>query len=92
LLQKKKEERKESKDHHMVCIAIDGVNDFPLCKEMSLLHRAGKDKHDASLREKYNMTRDNFVFDSGATSHMRFSKDGMVNLKPLQIAIKVGNA
>jgi hypothetical protein len=49
---KKKEDRKESKDHHMVCIAIDGYNDFPLCKEMSLLHRAGKDKHDASLREK----------------------------------------
>jgi hypothetical protein len=38
------------------------------------------------------MTRDTFVFDSGATSHMRFSKDGMVNLKPLKIAIKVGNA
>jgi hypothetical protein len=59
---------------------------------MSLLHRAGKDKHDASLCEKYNMTRDAFVFDSGATSHTRFSKDGMVNLKPLKIAIKVGNA
>jgi hypothetical protein len=69
----KKEDGKESKDHHMFCIAIDGDNDFPLCKEMSLLHRAGKDKHDAFLREKYNMTRDTFVFDSGATSHMRFS-------------------
>ena len=87
---KKKEKRKESKDHHMVCFAIDGDNNFPLCKEMSLLHRAGKDNHDASLREKYNMTRDTFVFDSGATSHMRFNKDGMVNLKPLKISIKVG--
>jgi hypothetical protein len=38
------------------------------------------------------MTCDTFVFDSGATSHMWFSKDGMVNLKPLKIAIKVGNA
>jgi hypothetical protein len=39
------------------------------------------------------MTRDTFVFDSVATSHMRFSsKDGMVNLKPLKIAIKFGNA
>jgi hypothetical protein len=41
------------------------------------------------------MTRDTFVFDSGSTSHMRFSKDGkddMVNLKPLKIAINVGNA
>jgi hypothetical protein len=76
----------------MVCIAIDGDNDFPLYKMMNLLHRARKDKHDASLREKYNMTRDTFVFDSGATSHMRFSKDGMVNLKPVKIAIKVGNA
>jgi hypothetical protein len=27
---KKKEDRKESKDHHMVCISIDGDNDFPL--------------------------------------------------------------
>jgi hypothetical protein len=76
----------------MVCIAIDGDIDSPLCKEMTLLQQAGKDKHDASLREKYNMTRDIFLFDSGATSHMRFSKDGMVNLKPLKIAIKVGNA
>jgi hypothetical protein len=65
----------------MVRIAIDGDNDFPLCKEMTLLHTAGQDKHDASLCEKYNMTHDTFVFDSGATSHMRFSKDGMVNLK-----------
>jgi hypothetical protein len=89
---KKNKDRKENKDHHMVCIAIDGDNDFPLCNEMTLLHRAGKDKHDASLREKYNMARDTFVFDSGATSHMRFSKDGMVILKPLKIAIKVGNA
>jgi hypothetical protein len=89
---KKKEDRKEIKDHHMVCIAIDGDDDFLLCKEMSLLHRAGKDKYDASLCEKYNMTRDTFLFDSGATSHMRFSRDGMVNLKPLKIAIKVGNA
>jgi hypothetical protein len=52
----------------------------------------GRTKYDASLREKYNMTRDTFVFGSGATSHMRFSKDGMINLKPLKIAIKVGNA
>jgi hypothetical protein len=66
----------------MVCISIDGDNEFPLYKEMSLLHRARKDKHDASLREKHNKTRDTFVFDSGATSYMRFSKDGMVNLKP----------
>jgi hypothetical protein len=37
------------------------------------------------------MTRDTFVFDSGATSHMQFSKDGMVNFKPLKIAIRAGN-
>jgi hypothetical protein len=54
---------------------------------MTHLHRAGKDKHDASLHEKYNMTRDTFVFDCGATSHMRFSEDGMVHLKPLKIAV-----
>jgi hypothetical protein len=78
----------------MVCIAIDGDNDFPLCKEMTLRHRAWREKYDTSLHEKYNMTHDTFVFDSGATSHMRFSKDGMVNLnlKPLKIAIKNGNA
>jgi hypothetical protein len=40
--------------------------------------------------KKYNMTRDTFVFDSGATSHMRFSKDCI--FKPLKIAIKVGNS
>jgi hypothetical protein len=65
----------------MVCIAIDGDYNFPLCKEMSLMHRAGKDKHDASLREKYNMTCDTFVFDSGATSHMQFSKDQLETFK-----------
>jgi hypothetical protein len=59
---------------------------------MTLWHRAGKEKHDTSLREKYNMTRNTFVFDSGATSHRRFSKDGTVNLKPLKIDSKVGNA
>jgi hypothetical protein len=90
LLQKEERRKKKGKDHHMVCIAIDGDND--LCKEMSLLHGAGKDKHDTSLREKHNMTRNTFVFDSGATSHMRFSKDGKINLKPLKITIKVGNA
>jgi hypothetical protein len=58
---------------------------------MTLLHGAGKDKYDASLREKYNMTRDTFVFDSGATSYMRYSK-GMINLTHLTIAIRVGNA
>jgi hypothetical protein len=55
---KKKDDRKESKDHRMVCIAIDGENDFLLCKEISKLHRSGKDKHDTSLHEKYNMTCD----------------------------------
>jgi hypothetical protein len=89
LLQEEEEDRKDSKDHHMVCIAIDGDDDFPLCKEMSLLHRAGKDKHDTSLREKYNLTCDTFLFDSGAASHMWFSKDGMINFKPLKIAIKL---
>jgi hypothetical protein len=86
---KKNKDRKQSKDHHMVCIAIDGDNGFPLCKETTLLHRAGKEKLATSLCEKYNMTQDTLVFDSGATSH---SKDGMVNLKPIKITINVGNA
>jgi hypothetical protein len=47
---------------------------------MTLLRRAGKDKYDTTLHEKYNMTHDAFVSDSGATSHMRFIKDVMVNL------------
>jgi hypothetical protein len=33
------------------------------------------------------MTHDTFVVDTGATSDMCFSKDGMVSLKPLKIAI-----
>jgi hypothetical protein len=61
MLLQKEERRKKSKDHHMVCIDVDGDNDFPLYKEMSLLHGAGKDKHNASLCEKYNMTRDILV-------------------------------
>jgi hypothetical protein len=88
---KKNKERKQSKEHHIVCIGIDGNNDFPLRKEMTLLHRAEKDKYDTFLCEQYNMTRDTFIFDSGAPSHMHFSKDCMVSLKPLTISIKVGN-
>jgi hypothetical protein len=83
---KMNKERKQSKEHHMVCIN-DGENDFPSCKEMTLLHRTGKDKYETSLCEKYN-----FCFDSGATSKISSIKDGMVNLKPLKIAIKVGSA
>jgi hypothetical protein len=54
----KNRDRKQNKDHHVACIAIDGDNGFPLCKEMTSLHKAGKEKHGT------------FVFDSSATSHM----------------------
>jgi len=41
---------------------------------------------------KLSLSSDTFIFDSGATSHMRFNKDGMTLLKPYVVPIKVGNA
>jgi hypothetical protein len=31
-------------------------------------------------------------FDSGATSHMMYSKEGLTNLKPWRVHVKVGSA
>jgi hypothetical protein len=76
----------------MVCIAIVGENDFPSCSKMTLLHGTGKEKHGSSLHENIIRLATTLFFDSGAISNMHFSKDGMENLKPLKIAIIVGNA
>ena len=38
------------------------------------------------------LNHNSFIADSGASSHMRFSKEGMVNLEPYVVEVKVGNA
>jgi hypothetical protein len=37
------------------------------------------------------MSPNTFIFDSGATSHMMYSKEGLINLKPWRVPAKVGN-
>ena len=89
---KKKQDKKSSSDNvaQLVMVAIDGHagNDFH--SEMMLLHKEGTDI--GHIRRKYNISKDTFIMDSGATSHMRFSLDGMKNLKPWKVPVKVGNA
>jgi hypothetical protein len=38
------------------------------------------------------MFSNTFIFDSGATSHMMHSKEGLTNFKPWHVPVKVGNA
>jgi hypothetical protein len=57
---------------------------------MTLMHKEGKDNR--LIRAKYNISNDTFIIDSGATSHMRFSKKGMMNLRDWNLPIKVGNS
>ena len=82
---------KSSEAAELMMIAIDGKESALFHQQMSLFHQHGK-ADDWTIRKQYNITKDTFIFDSGATSHMRFSKDGMTNLKPWKVPIKVGNS
>ena len=89
---KKKVEKKASQGEvaELVMIAVDGFSGLHFYNEMALLHKEGKDiQH---IRNKYNLSKDTFIMDSGATSHMRFSLDGMKNLRKWRLPVKVGNA
>jgi hypothetical protein len=59
---------------------------------MSFIHKVHNNVDKAHLRDKYNMSSNTFIFDSGATSHMMHSKEGLTNLKPCHVPVKVGNA
>ena len=37
------------------------------------------------------LNHNSFIADSGASSHLRFSKEGMVDLEPYVVEVKVGN-
>lgn len=89
---KKKDEKKSvhGEAAELVMIAVDGCAGQDFHSEMVLMHKEGKDVN--QIRNKYNISKDTFIIDSGATSHMRFSLDGMKNLKPWKVPIKVGNA
>ena len=43
-------------------------------------------------QSRTTLNHNSFIADSGASLHMRFSKDGMVNLEPYVVEVKVGNA
>jgi len=74
----------------LVMIAVHGQEGVDFHEELSLLHKEGKDH--LTARNKYNLTDNTYIFDSGATSHMRFSKKGMSNLRPYIVPITIGNA
>ena len=59
-------------------------------EESILYHKGGKDFK--KIRAEYNISKDTFIVDSGATSHMRCSKEGMSDLQTYKIPVKVGNA
>jgi hypothetical protein len=86
----KNDDKHENAD--IVMIAIDGKERQNLRKEMSFLRKEDNDIDKVHLRDKYNMSQIKFISDSGATSHMMYSKAGMINLKPWRVPVKVGNA
>jgi hypothetical protein len=82
---KRDDKKKNSNNANFMMIAIDGNEGEDFHKEMNLMHKEGKDSR--HLKEKYNITDDTFIIDSGATSHMRFSPNGMMNMKPYVVPI-----
>jgi hypothetical protein len=87
---RKRDEKKNINNANFMMIAIDGDEGKDFQNEMKLLHREGKDFR--QIRDKYNVTSDTFIIDSGATLHMRFSPNGMMDYKEYVVPIKVGNA
>jgi hypothetical protein len=73
-------------------ITIDGSEGQNFDREMSFIHKVDNDHDKAYLRNKYNMSPNTFIFDSGATSHMMYIKEELNNLKPWHVPVKVGNA
>jgi hypothetical protein len=73
-------------------IEIDGSEGQNSHREMSFIHKVYNDHDKAHLRDKYNMSPNTFIFDSGATSHMMYTKVGLTSLKPWHDPVKVGNA
>ena len=88
---KRNEKKRASETAELMMIAIDGKAGDNFHQQMALFHKEGKE-NDHAIRMKYNISKDTFIFDSGATSHMRYSTEGMTNLKPWKVPIKVGNA
>lgn len=43
-------------------------------------------------KTRATLNHNSFIADSGASSHMRFSQDGMTSLEPYVVEVKVGNA
>jgi hypothetical protein len=61
----KKYDRQENAD--FVMIAIDGSEGQNFHREMIFIHKADNDIDKAHLRDKYNMSPNTFIFESGAT-------------------------
>jgi hypothetical protein len=88
---KKRDEKQPSTEAADIAfIAVDGDEGNKFHEELLLLHKEGKDDH--HNRDKYNISNDTCIIDSGATSHMRFSTDGMINLRRWVVPVRVGNS
>jgi hypothetical protein len=81
---KKRNEKKDDKQDNsdLVMIAIDGSEGQTFHREISFIHKEDNDHDKALLRDKYNMSPNTFIFDSGVTSHMIYTKEGLTNVKP----------
>jgi hypothetical protein len=91
---KKRNEKRDDKQDNadLIMIAIDGSEGQNFYREMSFIHKVDNDVDKAHLHAKYSMSSNSFIFDSGATSHMMYSKEGLTNLKPWHVPEKFGNA
>jgi hypothetical protein len=89
---KKRNEKKDDKQDNedLGLIAIDGSEGQDFHREISFIHKVANDHDTAHLRDKYKMSPNTFIFDSGATSHMMYTKEGLTNLKPWHVPVKVG--
>jgi hypothetical protein len=72
---KKRNEKKDDKqvDENLIMIAIDGLEGQKFHREMSFIHTVDHGIDKAHLHDKYNMSSNTFIFDSGSTSHMMHS-------------------
>jgi len=86
----KKRTKQSNESIELVMIALDGDAGCAFSEEMALLHKEGK--QGKIIGEKYGLTKDTFILDSGATSHMVCSKIGLSDLRRHYSSVKVGNS
>ena len=78
----KGKKKNNSEVAEVVMVAIEDIQE--ISKEIALFQNGGK------IVQKFS--HNCFIADSGSSSHMRYSLDGMSDLEPFIIEVKVGNS